>query len=57
MLKTTLQFKSLFALWSFKVKVRAQNVVVHAKKNLLICELSENDVKVARVCFAAKVIL
>ena len=57
MLKTTLQFNSLFALWSFKVRVRAMNVIVLAKKNLLICELTEKEVKLACLCFAAKVIV
>lgn len=57
MLKTTLQFNSIFSLWRFKVAIHAQNVIVLAKKNLLICELSEKDIQLARLYFAAKVVV
>lgn len=57
MLKTTLQFNSIFSLWRFKVSVHALNVVVLAKKNLLICELTEKDIQLACMYFAAKVVL
>lgn len=57
MLKTTLQFNSIFSLWRFKVSVHALNVVVLAKKNLLICELTEKDIQLACLNFAAKVVL
>lgn len=57
MLKTTLQFNSIFSLWRFKVAIHAQNVVVLAKKNLLICELTETDIQRACQFFAAKVVV
>jgi hypothetical protein len=57
MLKTTLQFNSIFSLWRFKVTIHAQNVVVLAKKNLLICELTEKDIQLACLYFAAKVVV
>ena len=57
MLKTTLQFNSIFSLWRFKVAIHAQNVVVLVRKNLLICELTVNDIQRACQNFAAKVVV
>lgn len=55
MKKTTLKFPSMFALWTFRVKVHLLNVLILSGA-ILTCELSDDDINMAVDTYKAVVV-
>jgi hypothetical protein len=47
MLKTTLHFPCINELWSFKVRVQTRKIKVLTRLNVLVGELSEEEIQMA----------